>query len=157
MRDRNCRRRLVGFLRFPRLAWKDVRATRTPEAGSAKLDPRLTVSIKPAGSGVEVSGSADLPDGTRVRCGAWQGGPEGPFEDVSYRDTSITAGRFAVRFDARPPWLGVVSASVELRADTTQPAFVRAAIGDAGERLLYADLAGPGYRQVFAVVSLDVG
>ena len=121
------------------------------------MDPSLTVVIETAGSSVHVSGSANVPDGTRVRCGAWRGGPEGPFEDVSYHDTAVDAGRFAIRIDGRGPWLGVVSASVELRADETQPEFVRAAIGDAGERLLYADLTGPGYRQVFAVASLDLG
>jgi hypothetical protein len=141
------------------LAQMGLRTMRARRAGPPSPDPRLTIRLEPlaSGRGIEISGTANVPDATRLRCGVWRGGPEGPFDDVMHEDTAVKAGRFAVTISTSRPWLGVVSASVELRADATQPAVVRAVLGDAGERLAYADLVGPGYRQVFAVTSLRVG
>lgn len=158
MRDRNARDRLDGSTSYFGRALKGLQEMRARRAGPPKADPRLTVRLEPLKSrlGIEISGTANLPDWTRVRCDIWRGGPEGPFDEVMHQDTAVKAGRFAVIIDTSHPWLGVVSASVELRADGTQPEAVRAALGDAGERLDYADLAGPGYRQVFAVTSLHV-
>jgi hypothetical protein len=158
MRDRNSRDRLDGSTGHLERVLKGLRKVRPRRAGPPKPDPRLTVRLEPLKGepGIKIFGTANLPDGTRVRCGVWRGGPEGPFDDVMYQDTAVKAGHFAVSIYTSRHWVGVVSASVELRADGTQPEAVRAVLGDAGERLDYADLAGPGYRQVFAVTSLDI-
>jgi hypothetical protein len=68
-----------------------------------------------------------------------------------YADTQVTDGRFACRFRPRSRWSGVISASVELRADLRQPETVQALIGIRGERLAYCDVMGSDYAQVFVV------
>jgi hypothetical protein len=122
------------------------------------VDPDLSLKLEPLRRepGFIVSGTANLPDDTVLRFGLWRGGRDGPFEALKEREGAVKSGRFVVSIGTGEDWRGLVSASVELRADRTQPPAVRRILGDAGEALSYVDLGGPGYRQVFAVTSLKV-
>lgn len=116
------------------------------------VDPKLSiVGISGSRTEVLVSGVADLPDGTRLRCGVWHGTWEGPFDGVIYQDTRTVNGRFDCRFEPTHPWIGTVSASVELRADRDQPEHVQARIGRRGEHLAYSDAQGDDFAVVVAV------
>lgn len=122
-----------------------------------RMDPRLDVNIEATAEGLEISGTANLPDGTLLHCEVWRGAPEGPFDDVTHHDLSVSAGRFGIRVGEPGPWSGRATASVELRADMSQPPSVRAVIGDGGERLRYADLVGPGFSVVLELATIDTG
>ena len=124
--------------------------------GTKRVDPALEVNIAGDGSAVVVFGSANLPDGARLGIQAWSGSDEGPFGDIRALDVLVEAGRYEARVDPAPWASGTVSASVGLRADATQPISTQELIGAMGERLLYADIDGPGYRLVFAVVTQEI-
>lgn len=122
------------------------------------MDPQISISaIRRTDSAIEIPGAAHLPDGARLRCGLWRGGPEGPFEGIMYVDTDVQANAFTCRFRPPTPWHGLVSGSVELRADPSQPHHVQDVIGPGGEELAYADTRGSGYAQIFTVASADLG
>ena len=117
-----------------------------------KIDPHISIhTISSSDSEVPVSGTADLPDGTRPRCGLWQGTWDGPFEGMIYKDTQVKVGRFDCRFGPPSRWSKTVSASVELRADRDQPDRVQALIGSRGEHHAYSDAEGSDFAIVVSV------
>jgi hypothetical protein len=119
---------------------------------SQRVDPAITTVIVRESNGLVVRGTARLPDGTRLRCGLWRGGIEGPFADIVYGWTDVEDGLFEWVADGAR-WSGQVSASVELRADGSQPEATKRVIGKVGEHLAYSDTEGPSYRQVFVVAT----
>jgi hypothetical protein len=117
-----------------------------------KIDPHISIrTISSSDSEVLVSGTADLPDGTRLRCGLWQGSWDGPFEGVIHKDTQVKVGRFDCRFEPPSRWSGTISASVELRADRGQSDRVQALIGSRGEHLAYSGAEGSDFAIVVSV------
>ena len=49
-----------------------------------KVDPRVSIAgIVASDLAVLGSGTANLPDGARLRCGVWQGKWDGPFDGVT--------------------------------------------------------------------------
>lgn len=120
-----------------------------------KVDPRLSITgIDPDGSNIVVYGTAELPDGARLRCAIWRGRwdhPEGTL-DV---DVSRLVGRFQCRFKSTSAWDGMVSSTVQLIADRAQPAQVQSVIGTTGERLAYADAIGQEYSVIVVVATVS--
>lgn len=102
-----------------------------------------------------MEGTCQLPDGTVLRCGLWQGRFDGPFDGLVTAEVAVRDHRFGAQFTDAGGWTGPVSASVELVADGRQPDEVRRVIGDAGEALAYADVTGPGYRALVHVVEVE--
>ena len=122
---------------------------------SHKVDPRLAIlRLSASDNEVLVSGTADLLDGTRLRCGVWQGNWDGPFDGLMYKDTRVVDLRFECRFDLRTPWSSTISASVALTADRNQPEDVQARIGSRGERLAFTDADDCGSAVVVTTTSL---
>lgn len=114
----------------------------------------MTAVVARESDGLVVRGTARLPDGTRLRCGLWRGGIEGPYVDIVYGWTHVQDGLFQWVADG-VQWSGDVSASVELRADASQPVATRRVIGEVGEHLAYADIQTGSYRQIFVVAALS--
>ena len=120
---------------------------------SARFDPDLRItSIRRQGADVFVSGVTALPDGARLRCQVWRGGPEGPFAELRKAETTVRAGDFECRFPASD-LEGAVSAAVALVAGGHQPLAVQEKVGLAGDALAYADaVEADGSRVVVAVL-----
>lgn len=132
-----CRRAVVGAMHRDR---------------HRSIDPSIAARIARLSDGVAVEGTAALPEATRLRCGLWRGGIEGPYTDIVYGWTDVHVGAFRWIVEG-VHWSGEVSASVELRANASQPESTRRVIGDSGEHLAYSDTEGRAYRQLFVVVT----
>jgi len=124
-------------------------------AMEAQILPAIDVQARRVQSGVELYGSADLPDGTILRYDAHAPGWIGILKGGRAGTVLVIDGAYSVVFE-RTPWRGHrLDVIISLRADRYQPAETQTLLGDHGQRMV-ADVGGAEHAEFFLTKSIDI-
>lgn len=117
--------------------------------------PVIDVRARRVGSGVELYGSAQLPDATILRYDAHAPGWWGIVKGGLAGTVLVSDGGYSVTFEPAP-WRGSkLDVIISIRADRTQPPETQALLGDHGQRMV-ADVGGADHAEYFLTKRIDI-
>ncbi len=117
--------------------------------------PSYDVHARRVARGVELYGTAELPDHTNLRYEVGVEDADGVSIGHRMGTVVVADGAYSVLFEPSP-WSGPrLDVSVSLRADRSQPPATQKLLGDHGQRMI-ADVGGPGYAEFFFAATVDI-
>jgi len=117
--------------------------------------PEIEVAGRRLTDGVELFGTANLPDGTILRYDVHAPGLSGARHVGRAGTALVDAGRYSVAFQPAPWRASPLEVMVSLRADRNQPPETQALLGSHGQRMV-ADVGGDEHAEYFRSVSLEI-